>query len=132
MTMKVIYTAIFVKDIPSLLKSFEPKHKNIFAHHSTIAFRPPDLSGIELGKECKIKIVGRVSDDKGDVLLVENNKSENKYPHITLSCVDGVAPKYSQELLEKTVVSNSVELFPEPIFVEGIEGYFDGVSDVIK
>ncbi len=79
-----------------------------------------------------LKILGRASDEKCDVLLVENLKSENKNPHITLSCIDGVAPKYAQELLDKATQSGMVEYFQTFEEVEVIEGYYDGVRDIIK
>lgn len=126
----VIYTAQFVRNIPALLAAFPPKHPKVFAHHSTIAFKPSDLDGIELGKETVIKIIGRVTDEKGDVLLVENIKSNQKYPHITLSCAEGVPPMYSNELIEKAVASGTVEYFAEPYEIEVAEGYFDGKNDV--
>jgi hypothetical protein len=129
---KIIYTAEFVKDISELLKKFPPKHVKVFGHHSTIAFRPNDLTGIEIGKESKFKIIGRVSDEMGDVLIVENTRSENKIPHITLSCAEGVVPKYSQDLLEKAIQAGTVEYFQVPVEVEVIEGYFDGEKDVIS
>jgi hypothetical protein len=85
MGQSIKFTALFVKDIQDLLKRFPPKHKKIFGHHSTIEFEPENLDGIETGKEYFIKIIGCAYDEFGDDLLVENIKSKNKYPHITLS-----------------------------------------------
>jgi hypothetical protein len=130
--MRVIYTAEFVKDVEGLLKRFPPRHPNIFAHHSTIAFRPNDLEGIETGKESSLKIIGRVFDDKGDALLVENPKSTNKHPHITISCAEGIVPTYSGELLEKAIQSSTVEYLNSEEHVDVVEGYFDGTNVVIK
>ncbi len=126
------YTAEFVKDVQSLLNKFPPKHKKVFSHHSTIAYRPDSLDGIEMGKESRMKIIGRVFDEKGDALLVENSKSKIEYPHITLSCVEGVPPFYSVELIKKAIASNTVEYFSEPYEIEVMEGYSDGESDFIK
>ena len=77
-----MYTALFVKDVESLLKRFPPKHGNISGDHSTIEFNPSDLQGIEIGKESNIKIIGRAYDEYGDDLLVENPKSKNKNTRI--------------------------------------------------
>ena len=126
----IIYTALFVDNPAELAKMFPPKHSKVFAHHSTNKFRPEDAADLEVGRKVRIKILARVSDDKGDVLLVENPKSENTQPHITLSCADGVAPKYSQELLATAAKNGSLVFFDEPFFIDDTEGYFDGTKDV--
>ena len=122
MSKNIKFTALFVKDIQDLLKRFPPKHKKIFGHHSTIEFEPDSLDGIEIGKEYPIKIIGRACDEFGDDLLVENIKSKNKYPHITLSRGENAPPLYSKILFEKAIASNSVEYFNNEK-VEVIEGY---------
>lgn len=119
------FTALFVKDTENLLKRFPPKHKKIFGHHSTIEFQPDNLDGIEVGKEYKIKVIGRTWDEFGDDLLVENLKSKNKYPHITLSRGEGAPPLYSKILFEKAIASNNIEYFNNEE-VNVIEGYSDG------
>ncbi|MDE2030899.1 MAG: hypothetical protein KGI58_01405 [Patescibacteria group bacterium] len=121
MKKEIKFTALFVKDIKDLLKRFPPKHKKIFGHHSTIEFQPTSLDGIEIGKECSIKIIGRAWDEFGDDLLVENLKSKNKYPHITVSRADNAPPLYSKILFEKT----DIEYFDNEE-VRVIEGYSDG------
>jgi Fungal tRNA ligase phosphodiesterase domain. len=129
---QIIYTAEFVKNPEELLKMFPPKHKRVFAHHSTIAFKPNDLAGIEVGKESSLKVVARVYDEKGDALLVENSKSKNQYPHITLSCAEGVSPVYSNELIKKAVESGRLEYLAAPYGISVVEGYSDGKNDFIK
>ncbi len=119
------YTALFVENIPALLGQFPPKHVVAHGHHSTITFAPKTLDGIEMGKKSSLKIIGRAYDEKGDALLVENLKSTNKHPHITLSCAEGVSALYSNELIEKAIASNSVEYFETPVEVATIEGYTD-------
>ena len=126
-----VYTALFIKDLDSLTSQFPPRHENVFGHHSTIAFKPGSLDGIEVGAEQTIKVIGRVSDEKGDALLVENPKSTNEHPHITLSCAEGVKPFYSNELIQKAMAANSVEYFNPPVEIDVVEGYFDGKQDVI-
>lgn len=128
----IMYTAQFVKDIDGLLKKFTPKHPKVFGHHSTIAFKPNNLDGIEIGKSQIMKIIGRAYDEKGDALLVENPKTNNKYPHITLSCAEGVSPVYSNELFEKAFANNQIEYFNNPEEIEVIEGYSDGQKDFIS
>lgn len=128
---KVIYSALFVKDMQELLALFPPKHSIIFAHHSTIEFEPTSLNNIKIGKAGTLKIIGRAFDEKGDALLVENLKSKNKFPHITLSCADGITPLYSNELLERASANGTLELFSDPIEIQIVEGYSDGNDDHI-
>jgi hypothetical protein len=131
-SIKPVYTALFIEDTPALLAKFPPKHAQIFGHHSTIAFEPASLDGIALGEKSQIKVIGRAWDEKGDALLVENAKSNNKYPHVTLSCAEGVSPVYSNQLIEEAVASNSVEYFKNPEEISVVEGYSDGEHDVVN
>jgi hypothetical protein len=117
-----MYTALFVKDVKSLLKRFPPKHGRVFGDHSTIEFNPDNLNAIEIGKESKIKITGRAYDEYGDDLLIENPKSKNKYPHITISRGENAPRLYSQILFSKDDKENHMEYF-ENDYIEVIEGY---------
>ncbi len=128
---QVVYTGLFVVDQQKLFTVFPPKHAKTFAHHLTIEFMPKDIHTVEIGKVQQLKVIGRASDEKGDALLVENVKSKSKYPHITLSCVDGVSASYSNQLIEKAVQDGSVEYFPEPVFIDAIEGYENGNKKVV-
>jgi hypothetical protein len=123
---EALYTASFITDKESLLKKFPPIHENVYATHSTIAFMPEtDLDGIEVGKIEKMKIIGRVSDKYGDALLVENPKSANAHPHITLSCADGVEPQYSNQMIEEAAEKGEITYFKQPYKeIEVVEGYF--------
>jgi len=56
--------------------------------------------------------------------LIENPKSKNKYPHITLSRGENAPPLYSKTLFEKAISSNTMEYFDNES-VEIIEGYAD-------
>lgn len=128
----VVYTALFVDDIPHLLSLFEPVHRNVLAHHSTIAFRPGSLAGIEVGKRQKLKIIGRVTDGKADALLVENPKSTNTHPHITLSTGKGIPPTYSNEMIANAEKEYLLDIFDRPTYINVTEGYFDGHNDILK
>jgi len=131
MNPKIIYTGFFVDDRDGLLKQFPPKHSKVYAHHSTNRFRPKDTRDLELGKKSNIKIVGRAHDERGDALLVENIKSENKYPHITVSCAEGIPPHYSKEMLERAVQNGAIEMFETPILVAVTEGYYNSDGQTI-
>jgi hypothetical protein len=128
----IMYTAEFIIDKQKLLEKFPPKHEKVFAHHSTIAFKPESLKGIEIGEKSSMKIIARAYDEKGDALLVENPKSENENPHITLSCAKGVSPVYSNELIKNAIISGAVEYFDNPEEIEVVEGYSDGKKDFIE
>lgn len=129
---KVLYTAFFVKNISQLTEQFQPKHKKVYAHHSTIAFKPATLDNVELGKETSLKIIARITDEKGDTLLVESPKSNNAHPHITLSCAEGTSPFYSNEMIEKAFATNKIEYLSSPVHIDVVEGYFDGKKDVVE
>jgi hypothetical protein len=126
----MICTALYVVDVNDLLNKFPPKHECVYGDHSTIAFNPRDgISAIVIGNRYLLKIVGRVVNDIGDALIVENPKSENAFPHITVSCKKGVDPYYSNELIKEAKESNLIEYFDTPIFIDVVEGYFDGEKE---
>lgn len=122
---EIKYTALFVNNPEKLLHMFPAKHSKVFAHHSTNWYKPISLEGLEVGTKSILKIIGQVSDGKAFVLLVENLKSKNKFPHITISCANDTSPVYSNELLEKASVDGSLIVFKNPFFVEVTEGYVD-------
>ena len=128
---QVVYTGLFVTNQQELLSKFPPKHEKIFAHHMTIEFMPTNTSDLDIGKPQQLKILGRVSDDQGDALLVENTRSKQMYPHITLSCKEGISASYSNQLLQNAVRSKSIEYFPEPIYIDVVEGFENGNKKVV-
>lgn len=96
----IIYHALFVKDINKLIDDFPIVHPNKFYHHSTIEFKPKNDENFNIGEESSIKVLGRLTTDKVDVLLVENPKSKNKFPHITLSTALNIKPMESNSEIE--------------------------------
>ncbi len=123
----IVYHALFVENKSKLKAMFPAVHPNIFYHHSTIEFKPKNSSRIELGRIVNLPIIGRITTDKVDALLVENDKSTNKFPHITLSTAQGVSPIKSNEAFEQ--YPEKIEMFKTPLFVDTVEGFFDGVKD---
>ena len=121
--MEVYYTAYFINDTDSLLEIFNPIHKNVYADHCTINYKPKDLSNLNLGRKSKLKIVARVFNQKGDALLVEDLKSENKFPHITISCAESIPPMYSNQMLEEEFEKNNISYFEVPHYIDVTEGY---------
>lgn len=73
---------------------------------------------MNIGEESTIKIIGRLTTDKVDVLIVENPKSKNKFPHITLSTAKDVKPMESNSEIEKYI--DKIEYF-ENKFINVIE-----------
>ena len=65
-----------------------------------------------------------------DVLLVQNEESENEYPHITLSTADGVNPSASNNEIAKAISRGTV--IPVQDCLRVTEGYFNGKTDVKK
>lgn len=123
----VTFSAYNVVDEQALKAKYPPVHPNLFYHHSTNEFNPKGVP--ELGKETSLKITGRLTTDKVDVLLVENPGSKNKYPHITLSTAEGVKPFESNKEIE----SNLSKIVPieDSVNVVGTNNLKSDVSKVV-
>ncbi len=128
---KIVYTACFVTDPKELLEIFPPLHERVFAHHSTIDYRPSDLSEIEIGKRYKLRVIGYVFDDNSQAVLVDNPKSKKPHPHITISCTYDVNPRHTGEMIERALAHNTIN-FLEPFEIEVVEGYFNGARDITE
>lgn len=126
--MKVQYSALFVDDMNGLMKMFPPVHPNIYYHHTTIEFAPKDLSNIEIGKKVKLAVIGRITTDRIDALYVENPKSNNRYPHITLSTANGVAPFESNATFVKH--NDKIEYLTK-VLINTTEGFFGDGKKII-
>lgn len=125
---EVIYHGMMVADPQALEEAFPAVHPNKFYHHSTVAFRPQDTSNIEVGKAQELKVIGRITTDKVDALLVENPKSANKDAHITLSTAEGIKPFEVNKEIENN--REKITAVPEGTTVQATEGYFNGREDV--
>jgi hypothetical protein len=121
----VVYTAIFF-NTDQVVDTFGQVHPNLYSHHSTIAFKPESIEGLPVGEDRSITVVGRLTNDKVDALVVENPLSKNKIPHITLSTADGVRPFESNTELE----NNQDKIEPLNIVLTGVVGYFNGDREV--
>lgn len=122
-----VYSAVFF-DTNELVSKYPQVHKNLYSHHSTIEFKPADISNLPIGNKMNIKIKGRLTTDKVDVLVVDNPLSKNKFPHITLSTAKGVKPFESNLEIEK----NQDKIQPLNDSIKGIVGYFDGITEVTE
>ncbi|MDA8611288.1 hypothetical protein N9L18_00270 [Candidatus Pacebacteria bacterium] len=78
-------------------------HSNVFCHHVTLAYRPDPETAEKyeglIGEFVELRAVWMRTDEKGQAAIVSGIESENKHPHVTISCADGVEPVYSNELL---------------------------------
>jgi hypothetical protein len=115
-------------DADALKDKYKPVHPNVYSHHSTIEFRPPSVEGLPIGQVRTIKILGRLTTDRVDALLVENPLSKNKFPHITLSTAEGVKPSESNREIE----NNRDKIVPVDDSIEGIVGVFDGKNEIVS
>jgi len=94
-----IFTANNVDNIKELMDKYPSELPNKFYHHSTNKFGRQPFDNREGNKE-KLHIIGRLTTDKVDVLVVENPNSDNKISHITLATAEGVKPFESNKELE--------------------------------
>ncbi len=114
----VVYTALFVDDSDALKEKYPPVHANVFYHHSTIAFKPKERKdNLNVGEKHRIAIIGRVTSEKVDVLLVNNEKSVNDNPHITLSTAEGVRPSISNAEIANAIKNGDVVAVDDSIGV---------------
>ena len=123
----IIYTAVFF-DTNEIVSKYPQVHPNLYSHHSTIQFKPTDISNLPIGEEINIKVIGRLTNDKVDALIVSNPLSKNKFPHITLSTAQGIKPFQSNGEIE----NNQDDIEPINDNLIGIFGYFDGRNEVTE
>jgi len=101
----------------NLLQAIPPLYENVFADHVTLRYKANeiDVNIFQALKEkitkIDLRVFGYASNEKGQAVCVVyvgeiDGKqiflppTNNKVPHITISCADGVKPVYSNELLE--------------------------------
>lgn len=89
---KPIYTVLFVQDKAGLEERYPSELPNKYYDHMTSVFRPGEIDAAALGEERDLHIVGRLTTDKVDALLVESEDTNNEHPHITLATADGIKP----------------------------------------
>lgn len=110
---KILYTCQLVNDPKALEEKYPSSLPNKYYHHSTNIFKPSEY-GIQEGQSLTLHIVGRLTTDKVDCLVVENPNSVNDIPHITLATAEGVKPFYSNVALHDL----SGEIVPLDDYVE--------------
>jgi GNAT superfamily N-acetyltransferase/predicted kinase len=123
----IIYTAVFF-DTNEIVSKYPQVHPNLYSHHSTIQFKPTDISNLPIGEEVNIKVIGRLTNDKVDALIVSNPLSINNFPHITLSTAQDIKPFQSNVEIE----NNQDKIKPINDNLIGTVGYFDGKNEVTE
>lgn len=98
--MKILYTCQLVNDQEALKAKYPSSLPNKYYHHSTNKFKPKGYCGKE-GEPLTLHIIGRLTTDKIDCLVVENPNSINEIPHITLATAEEVKPFYSNIALKE-------------------------------
>lgn len=130
---RVIYIGVFLTDESHGLLASDATHEKVFAHHLTVAFRPGmdqegELSAF-LGRQVEMEVQGWARDEKGEAVLVKlpdwlADYCQNDYPHVTVSCAEGVKPVYSNDLLAEADDAGSIE--PRGGVLVGRLGFFLG------
>ena len=95
-----IYRAYMVDDVAGLKDRYPSVLPQKFYEHSTVSYGLQNKDDRE-GQQKHMHIIGRLTTDKLDVLVVDNPESDNKYAHITLATAVGVKPVESNAELEK-------------------------------
>jgi len=97
----ILYTAQVVNDPKALEGKYPTEHPNKYYHHSTNKYGRQPFDERE-GEPLRLHIIGRLTTDKIDALVVDNPNSVNDIPHITLGTAIGVKPVVSNyELRDK-------------------------------
>lgn len=119
---KILYDGFFIDNIPALMNMFPKVYDKTYYHHMTTAFMPKQLTYPDmLGKKESLKIIGRITTDKVDALLLESDKTKNQFPHITLSTAPGIKPVESNNAFKTE--PDKIEYFDEPIYVDATYGF---------
>ena len=108
-----IYRAYMVDDVAGLKDRYISELPNKFYDHSTVTYGLQAMDDRE-GQQKRMHIIGRLTTDKVDVLVVDNPESNNKYAHITLTTAEGVKPIESNAELEK----HAAEIVPLDDYVD--------------
>ena len=134
-------TVLVVDDTNKLKKVFKPVHPNEHYSHVTLVQKKnlsdSYLSSFPIGKNKKLKIIGRYKSDRMDVVLVEApNMSDYSQPFIVLSLADGVNMAEVQPALFEAQKGTKIKMYKSPKYVNTTFGYMDGngafVTDTVE
>lgn len=99
-------------------------HPNIYCHHVTLSFMPlgsdAQLWDVMVGRVYRGVVLNIVWDVKGQAAEVWSDiPSQNRFPHVTISCRQDVPPVYSNQLLERNHPSKGI-LYPDRLEISGV------------
>lgn len=124
---KPIYTGLFVQGKSGLEERYPSELPNKYYDHMTSVFRPGEIDAATLGEESDLHIIGRLTTDKVDALLVESEDTNNEHPHITLATADGVKPVASN----KEITENTDKIVPLDDYIRVRKGANMGGSNIV-
>ncbi len=105
MTKKGYYFLELDKASSSRLKQLA-KRDNIYCHHVTLCFMPNEAQHEYfqslLGEIFPFRATQYRHNDKVDCVVVEPPCDSKEFPHVTLSCANGVKPVEANELINAT------------------------------
>ena len=127
----ILFTALFVNDINKLKKVYKPVHPNEHYNHIILMkknlFSKNYIDNFPIGKQKKIKIVGRYKSDRMDVLILEEGRlSQYKNPFIVLSLADNVSMEEVHPALYEAGKSTKIKMYKSPRYVNTTFGYMNG------
>jgi hypothetical protein len=123
------YTANNVDDPADLERRYPSTLERKYYHHSTNVYGRQAFDSRE-GEKQTLHIIGRLTTDKVDVLVVENPNSKNETAHITLAVKKGVPPVTSNtELKEHRSEIVPLDDYVETTFRNNLRSEFDGKMD---
>ena len=130
---KPIYTGAMV-NTDEMAERFPSELPNKKGHHMTVSFKPENVD-VPVGENTKLKVTGRLTTDKVDVLIVDDGssdvKSSNKHPHITLATANDESGKpIPPHIANEEIANNQDKIVPLEEEIDATYGYFDGKSDV--
>lgn len=104
--MTALYYAVYLNEESHqmLLAAVPAIHKNVYAEHITVAFKPsPEkvfwLERARSDKYVELTVIGMVFDDRGQAVSIkEPVRLDDGIAHITISCADGTKPAYSNSM----------------------------------
>jgi len=121
----VVYTGAFVSR-KEMDEKYPTSMPNRHAHHMTVSYRGG--LDVQVGERTSLKVIGRLITDKIDALVLENDKSTNENPHITLGTANGVKPVE----VNSEIKNNLDKVVPLNDNLVAIYGYYDGtIQDIV-
>lgn len=123
-----VYAAVFLTpwSINKLLTVVRPRHPRVFAEHLTLGFGRHMEDAYPLGYPAMFTVTAVTEDERGQAVTgyldpyTDAYRSRQQFPHITISCAEGIKPFYSNDLLKQ----NQPMVLVQPIQLLGIIDVF--------